>query len=1134
MLPGLSRLALSCALVALLVAPLAQAQAPPTGGVRTQTLDLVPGPNLVSLNVVPGATDLPTLLGPVLSHLLVVQDAEGRFFAPTFGSTTLSDWAWHQAYLVHVRDSASVTVSGPALSPEARIPLRAGWNWVPYLLGEAQPVEAALSSVSAHLSRVEDEAGRTFPAAAGTPTLDALVPGRGYRLHLTAPDTLVYATLSSPDRTVGTLAEALALSDLVPGQAVEVLGYHTPGDGGGGLFAVTVGNERPDGGVVFVPESALSEPLTYTTPAPRAPNYTFGPVLPNSVYVPHRDWTAVYTPSSGAGPFTINGWQHLTGHRYASRFHLSPDHDGRGIVSIPPGIVLRYGAGTWVLTYRQTTSPLRLVRQGVGSELNVRWFGARAESEAASPADVAIGSDFDVELAIAWAVNFAQRSNEPAFGGTPGTITTVRVPAGTWRFAGPVELTDGLTLAGDGGTEVVDAVTTVQGAPGAPEADVSAQLAAAGYAPATEHPWAGYRTATSGEPVAEVPGSISRWSHQNGVLTLHYRPVRIRQAGPVTRLRMFDGVVARGVRMSANPDDPDALPGDVNYYVGKYQTSVTASSNKPNRADVMQIGVRDLVLDGNHEGNRELWDDGRFGYNGNNAPLEFENWMRNTPSWGGICVSDHNGKVIPVGQTITLRRVAVIGFGSNGLLGDANNRWDAEAVLIGNSLWNHTLYGANGRYRDLTVTGFAWTHLTPTAVDVENLVFENGAPAPYRSGGLLGHRGFDVFSNDDGPAGEGGGVLPTGLRSGFRANGYFLDGRSSGSPGSLGGGAGPETRFEGAVLLRSGWNGGVYSESHNGYMKGLWSGNRFDRVLSTRAFGDGNTRFVAHGPFQGLTSTEHVELQLEPDRAGLSGFYRYPVSLTTGWSNIRRGDGAGPAANTRPWDDKVVQIVDGLYAGAQTESALAYNNDAMRGAATTYNADPAAPSFDIRSGGSRLFLLHARFRNRTNKIVFNSATTGAERYVEFFVRDSEFLLYNQHMNLLANTLRLSYFDRVTFRSQPDRVYRSEDVQTRTAAGGETTLDVATGLFTTPVAPWTAGDQAFTGGTLLFSGSAAAKVSNTQWVQNPASTEPSDWRAPVLRVTFAQPLAAGETLTATMAVRPWPAVSPDGTPVVVPQ
>lgn len=1131
------------------LAPLAAAQV--VGAPRTQTLQLQAGPNLVSLDVVPAQTDPASIFGDALNHILLVKDGDGHLFAPSYGAPTLTAWAWDQAYLVHARQAVDIAVTGASLSGESSVPLEAGWNTVPYFLQAPTPVETALASILGHVTRVEDSEGRVYPAMTGTPELTTLVPGQGYRVRLDAPASLVYTAPPPPlpgaDRTVNTMADALALTDLVAGQTIDVRGYHVVGDGGGGRFVVSDGNERPDGGVVFVPEMALSGPLTHTQTDASNPAYEFGPELPAGVYAPHRDWTMVYAPASGAGPFTINAWRHLAAHSYASGRHLTPGYDGDGVGVIPFGLRDRYGAGPWTLTYRATTGPLRLVRQGVGSELNVRWFGARAEAEAPNPADVTIGSDYDVQVAITWAVNLAQRRNDPAYGGTPGTVTTVRVPgSATYRFAGPVELTDGLTLAGDGGVAVVDATTTVPGAP-----EMSARLAAAGYAPGADYPWASYRTAPGGAPIPEVPGSISRWSHQNGVLTLHYRPARI--VGAPTRLRLFDGVVALGLRMAVFQDDPghpDALPPDVTYFVGKYQTSVTASSsprangNTPNQntgdgPDVMAIGVRDLVLDGNWEGNQQLWTEGRFGWPGNAAPPEFENWMRNTPSWGGICVSNHGQKFIPVGQTIWLRGVAVLGFGSNGLLGNANNQWDGEAVLVGNSLWNHTIYSAMGRFRDLTATGFAWGHLQMTSNEVENLVFERGAWGPYRGGGLMLVRGDDAYTQAEVTQStytrrSDGTFAPSGLR----ANGVFVDGRDGGAfdvaPSS-----GPNTRIEGTVFLQHPDVGALplAQESGNGWQRGLWAGHRYARYLSVRTGNGGqNQGFTPTGPFANMRAAEMLDVDARSGAQAGYAAYGTPIVAPVGWFEFTRPAAAGPDAGTNPWSERLVQVFEHIDSDVLTEAAFGVSNHFNRvpgSGSGAFQPDSEVAYFDVRSGGTRAFLLDVHVRNTENSLVRGPNNnggwlSGAERYAEFYVRGSSFRLYDAELSRSTLLRQLAYFDDVTFVGgdtdlEPGRQYRSEDAGTATAAGGETTLDVPTTLFWTPVEPWTNGGQSFSGGRLAFSGPAAAKVQSHEWVLRAGPDAwRGDWRAPVLRVTFSQPLAPGETLSWDAAVRPWPA------------
>ncbi len=1122
--------------------------APPTGPPASQTIQLMPGPNLVSLHVLPQNASLAALFDGFVPDILAVIDARGRVFAPAYGAGVLTQWAWDESYVVHARDTLSVVVHGASILASAPLRLRAGWNSVPYLGAEAAPVEAALASLAPHLRTVEDGAGRVFPPVSGRPTLTTLVPGSGYRVNLAQAATLTFSPPPPPtgaDTTVTTMAEALALTVVVPGQTIDVLGYHTAGDGGGGLFRVSNQGETPDGGVVFVPDVALT---ARTTVRVANNNDFFDLGLPAGSVVPARDWSAV--PVGTATPHTIRAWVHLHGHIYASSTRLLPPFQSTGRVILYNNLTQPLGFSEADVTYRASTSPLRLVRQGVagvsdgaGSAqsrvLNARWFGARPEHEAASPADVVPGSDFDAQPALAWASNLADRLNDPARGGAAGTITEIHLPGarpgGTvYRYLGPVELGDGVTLSGDGGTETVAATTAVSG-PG-----VSAQFVEAGYAAGTPHVWATYEAG----PQAGQP--MTSFSHSGDEVTFTYHPTRIRDAH--TSLKLFDAQIHLFARMGVPQTNADWLPPDVDFLVGRRFTSFTARhSPRANgqidtetggglylAPDVRSVGFRDLVLDGNYDGNREIWEQSLFGLPGGNSQQILDDFFRNTPAWGGICISGHNGKRVPAGQRVELRGVAVLGFGANGLLGQPNNTWDGASVLVGNSLWNHTLYAANGTFRDLTFTGFAWGHAAFISNEIENIVYERGVPAPYRPGGLNLVRGQDAFTSADTQGApqvtrSDGSHIPTGLR----ANGLFVDGRSSDMV-EISSGAGPDNRIAGAVMIPNpaGQNLGLFHESHNGYYRGLWAGNAFERFLSFRApYAGGNTGFTPRGPFQGLVARTMLDVQLVADAPGGGGLYGSPISVPVSWYAFARPAAAGPAAGTNPWNEQLVQTYRHVDVGARTYSAISVTNRLARLPNGAFQADPAAPSFDVRSAGTRLFLDDVHVRNTSNSVLVgpdNSfSTAGIERYAEVFIQGSSFNLFDYDMNASGLLRRSAYFRDVTFRGasddrEPDRLYTSEDAGTVTASGGESVVEVPTDLFYRPIEAWTEGGEAFSGGRLAFAGSAASAVASSEWVERPNTRFSGDWRGPILRVTFSRPLAAGETLAWEAAVRPWPA------------
>ncbi len=269
-------------LAVLLVTGSAGAQSLPpglvTGAPTTQHLTFAAGPNQVSLSVFPADRSIEAIFGAELAHVLLVKDAAGAVHSTQYGVRNLTQWPWDASVWVYAREPFSLDVSGPRIEPWSQIPLAAGWSWVPSLVAAPMPVADAVASLSASLSRIEDGAGRAYPAAPGETALTTLEPGAGYRLRLAAPATLAYAAVppTSPPPTVPpggppptqgevpTVLDAIALTGLVPGQEVAVRGFRADGDGGAGRLRVTTSGCAPDGGTCFVPteHTAAGEPYS--------------------------------------------------------------------------------------------------------------------------------------------------------------------------------------------------------------------------------------------------------------------------------------------------------------------------------------------------------------------------------------------------------------------------------------------------------------------------------------------------------------------------------------------------------------------------------------------------------------------------------------------------------------------------------------------------------------------------------------------------------------------------------------------------------------------------------------------------------------------------------------------------------
>ena len=656
----ISRLELLAATLVLsvFISPLSLAQSshPATGAPASYQIELEPGTNLVSLPVVPNNPSVSAIASGILPSLTFVQNEMGEYYVPSQGINDLGRWAGDEAYKIEVSSPATLYVEGAEILPQfSPIALETGGvNWVAYTRREPMAVAEAFASILTSLESIETADRRFYiPGDAGS-TLDSLRVGEGYKVRVSQSATLIYpANPGQPNNgsAANTLSEALTLTGLVPGQEIEVLGYHTPGDGGGGTFLVTNGGETPDGGLVFVPYEAQA---LATEVLPNAQTTRHLSSLPAGQDVIYGSLTLDLLDPVSDDPIFTAADEDLHGVEWLSRYpdNLTLDYETGSLLDrrqrLKQHCNLLTGSG-WScdlrFTYRHTTSDLRLRRLGVGPTLNADWFGARTVDD---------DPTFDNQPLLNHMINVADRMNVE----TPGSVTTISLPRlAVYEYFGSIRLSDGLTLKGAGGTELVTVTNDL--------------------------------------------------GHT-------YSPVRLKPAH--TTLRVKSDEALTHIRMLKDPADPFYLEPDVKLVLHNRQSVIYPAPGAES------VAMEDLALDGNWQGNQQAWTEGWA------SNEEKETWMRNAPGWSGFVSTDHNNVPMPIGQLLILRNVAITGFGATNVLGDADNEWIGENVRLGNSLWNHSFYSANGAWTNLTFEGFAWTQAIFTVMEVANLVYEDGAP----------------------------------------------------------------------------------------------------------------------------------------------------------------------------------------------------------------------------------------------------------------------------------------------------------------------------------------------------------------------------------------------------------------------
>ncbi|MEP0548281.1 MAG: hypothetical protein ABJF88_15195 [Rhodothermales bacterium] len=1009
-----------------------------TGATASYDIELEAGPNLVALPVVPDANAVTDIVSGVLPQLTLVQSNAGQYFIPAQGIDALGTWNWAESYKMVLTSPATLTVEGPEILPQFSPVLLENevGNWVPYFRREPMAVAEALAPIAASLARVEAADGRFYQPGDEASTLDSLRTGRGYKIWVTQATTLTYpANPAQPSdgSTVNTLGEALALTGLTPGQQIEVLGYYAPGDGGGGTFLVTDSGETPDGGLVFVPYEAQGVPTTHTRIGINA-SHAIGNLSAGQDVVFGSVSVDLLNPNTEELLLTIDG-KHLHGHNAWQSKDQQPmfDYETGYLHDYAYRIYAYYDDlyGTPVTTYlrttyRVTTSDLRLVRQGVEDTLNARWFGARTYAE--DPA-------FDNQPVLAQMMNVANARNVTS----PGSVTTLYLPningqSTVYEYWGSIEMGDGMTLAGEAGTEVVEAITT---------------LTSPGLA--------------LDDGTYVVHDSLS-YTVSGDVVTYTYYPVRRRS--DATILRVKDDKALEYVRRYRNPGAEGALPKDAKSVLNTASTVITSAH------DIMYMGLENIVLDGNWEGNLDV-------YNTTLDHLERETYLRNSPGWSGFVSTNHGNKAIPVGQEVVVRNAEVSGYGATGLLGHQNATWQGENVRSGNAVYNHNHYGANGTWENYTMEGFGWTHVVSKGDTFRNFVYEDAADSPTARSGpeIINYR------NDHG--------------RGFALDGFFFDFRGSSQYSEIVNGNGKPMQQTDGVVITSPDVGFATLYKRNGISQGLLPNNDFVNI-------DVFVTQSAAAVTGYLTSTESIVEDVRFVSAKPDG-----TPARTGSLGAFQGVMGGGSSWLQP-KNRVIREVDLALGGASFDILDLKVKESL--------VEPM-----------EWFVLNSKFNN-TSAAIFkaNGAAAGElyrledpdNPYARVLFRDSEFNVPPGSYYLWYETfLTFSYHDNSVDRLT-GKTSESTGTVNMTAAGGETFIDVDPDLWWVPMQ---AEYVTYTGHDAGLVASVAPVCSGMIKAFGLPTSNSDDKRDCNLRFTFTGALTAGEQVTFdwTAAVQPWP-------------
>jgi hypothetical protein len=166
----------------------------------TQTISLLSGWNLVSLNVSPADHSVTSIIASIAANVQQIKGTEGVYI-PNNPFSTLTSLTDGKAYTIMMTSAASWSVTGSPIAASTPLALLDGWNMVAYLPQSALPVATAIQSIVTWLEQVKGTDGVYIPNNPFS-TLTTMSPNKGYWIKLSGAHNLIYPAGSKSEESI--------------------------------------------------------------------------------------------------------------------------------------------------------------------------------------------------------------------------------------------------------------------------------------------------------------------------------------------------------------------------------------------------------------------------------------------------------------------------------------------------------------------------------------------------------------------------------------------------------------------------------------------------------------------------------------------------------------------------------------------------------------------------------------------------------------------------------------------------------------------------------------------------------------------------------------------------------------------
>ena len=160
----------------------------------TQSIAMSLGWNIISGYVIPLDLDIINIFSAIVSDLVIVKNAVGDAYIPTFGINAIGDWVIEEGLKVKTLNATTLDLSGPVVNPTTTpISLLPGWSQIAYLRTSPMDAIVALSGIASDIIIIKDISGDSYIPSFGINGIGDLLPGQGYKVKMSNAAILTYS-----------------------------------------------------------------------------------------------------------------------------------------------------------------------------------------------------------------------------------------------------------------------------------------------------------------------------------------------------------------------------------------------------------------------------------------------------------------------------------------------------------------------------------------------------------------------------------------------------------------------------------------------------------------------------------------------------------------------------------------------------------------------------------------------------------------------------------------------------------------------------------------------------------------------------------------------------------------------------